>query len=180
MGVYHQAGVVPAQLHIPTQIALDAENSTSISSAAVFWWKTYPPPLYLLGHNELNISTQTLMGASPLAVKDSLLSALAAEACHNPSKRAAKPIPEKNLVYLVLPLSAPLLASSPMDTSPAFTALPFPLGPGPGYVEGKLVWVHGRHINFDDIDIPGDGPWGTVKRVLGRRGLGVWKARKVC
>lgn len=52
MGVYHQGGVVPAQLWVGTQ--------EDISRA--FWWKTYSPPTYLLGTNKTELVTTDLMG----------------------------------------------------------------------------------------------------------------------
>ncbi len=39
MGVYHQGGIVPAQMHI-------AASNEEISHA--FWWKTYSPPTWLI------------------------------------------------------------------------------------------------------------------------------------
>lgn len=52
MGVYHQGGVVPAQLWVGTQ--------EDISRA--FWWKTYSPPTYLLGNNMTEVVTTDFMG----------------------------------------------------------------------------------------------------------------------
>ncbi|KAL2365058.1 hypothetical protein RJZ56_002029 [Blastomyces dermatitidis] len=68
MGVYHQGGVIPTQLHLP---ALLANSTAPISSSpgsramwsktddepmsmpsgtvTVFWWKTYSPPTWMLG-----------------------------------------------------------------------------------------------------------------------------------
>jgi phosphatidylinositol glycan class Z len=60
------------------------------------------------------------------------------------------------------------------------------------YVEGKAkkgqvatirlreLWRSGRHIGLDDLDLEKDGVWGTVRRVLGRRGLVVWEVVKKC
>ncbi|KAI4213671.1 MAG: hypothetical protein LQ351_003637 [Letrouitia transgressa] len=58
MGVYHQGGVVPAQIWIGQQQGLGVRD--------VFWWKTYSPPVWLLGGNETAmgtaIATRDLMG----------------------------------------------------------------------------------------------------------------------
>lgn len=42
------------------------------------------------------------------------------------------------------------------------------------------MWAYRQHIGLDDVDIGGDGVWGTLKRVVGRRGLKVWKVRRRC
>ncbi|KAF3085372.1 alpha 1,2 mannosyltransferase [Orbilia oligospora] len=52
MGVYHQGGVVPAQLWIAGQQNVEK----------VVWWKTYKPPTWLLGSNGKDIETVDLMG----------------------------------------------------------------------------------------------------------------------
>ncbi|KAF2227960.1 glycosyltransferase family 22 protein [Elsinoe ampelina] len=52
MGVYHQGGVVPAQLWIGDQE----------SYAQTFWWKTLSPPVYLLGTEGSSVTTHDLMG----------------------------------------------------------------------------------------------------------------------
>ena len=42
------------------------------------------------------------------------------------------------------------------------------------------IWRHGRHLNLDDLDVGEEGVWGTLTRVVGRRGLIVWKVRRLC
>ena len=42
------------------------------------------------------------------------------------------------------------------------------------------IWRYGRHLNLDDLDIGEDGVWATLGRVVGRRGLVIWKVRRVC
>ncbi|KAK6502565.1 alpha 1,2 mannosyltransferase [Arthrobotrys conoides] len=54
MGVYHQGGVVPAQLWIAGQQNVEK----------VVWWKTYKPPTWLLGSKGKDIETVDLMGGS--------------------------------------------------------------------------------------------------------------------
>ena len=50
---------------------------------------------------------------------------------------------------------------------------------GDGVIFDKL-WRYDRHLNLDDLDIVGEGVGGTLRRVLGRRGLVVWGVRRVC
>lgn len=38
--------------------------------------------------------------------------------------------------------------------------------------EAKTVW---RHLNMDDLDIGEEGVGGTLRRVVGRRGLRIWR-----
>ena len=42
------------------------------------------------------------------------------------------------------------------------------------------VWRYGQHLNLDDLDIGIEGIWATLRRVVGRRGLVVWKISRVC
>lgn len=42
------------------------------------------------------------------------------------------------------------------------------------------LWRYGKHLNLDDLDVGGEGVWGTVKRVVGRRGLVVWRVGRRC
>lgn len=42
------------------------------------------------------------------------------------------------------------------------------------------VWRYERHLNLDDLDVGGEGVWGTVRRVVGRRGLVVWRVGRRC
>lgn len=42
------------------------------------------------------------------------------------------------------------------------------------------VWVYRNHLNLDDLDFADDGIWPTLKRVVGRRGLGVWAVSRFC
>lgn len=54
MGMYHQGGVIPAQLW------LGQEKTLTADLGEVFWWRTYSPPIWLLDHNPLK--TTDLMG----------------------------------------------------------------------------------------------------------------------
>ncbi len=68
MGIYHQGGVVPAQLQVAELLKSSIPSPsahTTMIPATIFWWKTYPPPTYLLGNTApFNISTVPLMGLS--------------------------------------------------------------------------------------------------------------------
>ena len=46
--------------------------------------------------------------------------------------------------------------------------------------EMEEIWRYDRHLNLDDLDFAEDGIWMTLKRVVGRRGLVVWKLRRQC
>lgn len=57
--------------------------------------------------------------------------------------------------------------------------------PGKGVgEEGDLVfeevWRYPRHVGLDDLDIAREGAWGSLERVIGRRGLSVWRVRRRC
>lgn len=62
MGLYHQAGIIPAQLFLGTQ--------PSITRA--FWWKTYSPPTWLLGSRQSQLVTTDLMGMSQSLIVDTI------------------------------------------------------------------------------------------------------------
>lgn len=42
------------------------------------------------------------------------------------------------------------------------------------------VWTYPAHVGLDDLDFLGEGVWGTLERVVGRRGLTVWSVRRKC
>jgi len=42
------------------------------------------------------------------------------------------------------------------------------------------VWRYRNHMNLDDMDFGDDGVLPTLNRVIGRRGIGAWKVRKMC
>ena len=153
MGVYHQGGIVPTEVFLSKQ--LDATNA--------IWWKTYSPPIWLLnGKNEV-LKTHDIMGMTgDLMLKE--LGVLAT--CHVPSTNATAYLGEKHGTYLVAPLSATFL-------DPYITTQ-----------DSKLVfhevWRYKQHLNLDDLDFGDDGIWNTLRRVIGRRGLGVWRVTKKC
>ncbi|KAI5810155.1 Alg9-like mannosyltransferase family-domain-containing protein [Peziza echinospora] len=59
MGVFHQGGVVPMQLHI---------RDTFPNATRVGWWKTYSPPTWLLGEMAGTCETVDLMGSNATVV----------------------------------------------------------------------------------------------------------------
>jgi len=72
----------------------------------------------------------------------------------------------KEGTYLVAPLSASFLDDYVGKTT---SGLQF-----------NEVWRYRRHLNLDDLDFGDDGVWPTLKRVVGRRGLAVWRVTKNC
>lgn len=44
----------------------------------------------------------------------------------------------------------------------------------------EQVWTYTAHVGLDDLDFPGEGVRGTFERVVGRRGLTVWRVRRRC
>lgn len=155
MGIYHQGGIVPAQVFLSKQP--DATQA--------IWWKTYMPPIWLLnGKNEV-LTTKDVMGLpGPLLLEE--LEQLAT--CDTPAdRRSNEYLKERNGTYLVAPLSADWL--DPYLDNKGLDGLRF-----------REVWRSRRHLNLDDLDFEEGGVWGTLKRVVGRRGLGVWRVTKSC
>lgn len=155
MGVYHQGGVIPTQVFLSTHP--DATNA--------IWWKTYSPPIWLLnGKNEV-LKTHDLMG-TPLPSLLSTLESLAT--CHLPfSKNETQYLGEREGTYLVAPLSAVKLDELLVNRDER--GLRF-----------REVWRYRRHLNLDDLDLGEEGVRGTWERVVGRRGIGVWRVTRFC
>ncbi|KAJ5081347.1 hypothetical protein NUU61_009611 [Penicillium alfredii] len=154
MGVYHQGGVVPAQLAMRSIVAT---HSPTPQPAAVFWWKTYSPPRWLLGPDPdpaAAITTFDLMGLPGPDLIQQLDQAV--PACTLPSP-----------VFLVAPSSATFLDQYAPTASPADLEL-------------HQRWSFRQHLNLDDLDFGDDGVLPTLKRVVGRRGLAVWAVQRVC
>ncbi|CAI4219822.1 unnamed protein product [Parascedosporium putredinis] len=86
MGIYHQGGIVPAQVFMSSQP--DATQA--------IWWKTYTPPIWLLnGKNEV-LETRDVMGMRG----DTLLEELERLATNQ------EYLKESNGTYLIAPTSA--------------------------------------------------------------------------
>ncbi|KAI8634630.1 GPI mannosyltransferase 4 [Xylariaceae sp. FL1651] len=155
MGVYHQGGIVPAQVFLSKQP--DATQAV--------WWKTYMPPIWLLnGKNEV-LHTEDVAGMAG----DTLLKELAQIAtCDTPAdRRSQEYLKETNGTYLIAPLSTTWL--DPYLENKGLDGLRF-----------REVWRYNNHLNLDDLDWAEDGVWPTLKRVIGRRGLAAWRVTKSC
>ncbi|KAJ5927944.1 GPI mannosyltransferase 4 [Penicillium verhagenii] len=165
MGVYHQGGVVPAQLAMRSIVETNtaAQGIKSHPDATVFWWKTYSPPHWLLGPQEGNhtgqIDTLDLMGIPGLEMIQQLETAV-------PSCSVSSP------VYLVAPTSATFLDQYSSPSSVASSHTP--------HLQLYRLWSYSKHLNLDDLDFGDDGVVETLNRVIGRRGLSVWSVRRSC
>lgn len=167
MGVYHQGGVVPTQLAVPSIISATTSVKESQSvSATVVWWKTYSPPLWLLGDNstlpvDLNIDTQDLMGKPGPEMINDLEDLI--PSCRKKQKSGSK---QPDAVFVVAPKSVTFLDQflAPQSSESSLELLE--------------LWNYRKHISLDDLDFGTDGVLPTLKRVIGRRGLGVWLAQR--
>lgn len=155
MGTYHQGGIVPAQVFLSKQP--DATQA--------IWWKTYMPPIWLLNGKNAVLTTKDVMGMKG----ELLLQELDKIAtCDTPAdRRSNEYLKEKNGTYLVAPLSADWL--DPYLQNKGLEGLRF-----------REVWRNKHHLNLDDLDFGEDGVWNTLSRVVGRRGLAVWRVTKSC
>lgn len=176
MGVYHQGGVIPMQVAIPSIISTNVLTTTDPGqeppgvSATVLWWKTYSPPRWLVGDNTtlpLEIETRDLMGVPGPEMVDELNKAV--PTCSSTNKRNSGTTDGSDTVdkvYVVAPKSATFLDQyiTPVSSS--------------AEVELHELWSYNKHLNLDDLDFGEDGVFSTLKRVIGRRGLAVWEARK--
>ena len=150
MGIFHQGGVVPTQLFLSH--LPDATN--------VIWWKTYSPPIWLLNGKNSVLTTHDAMGIpGPSIIEE--LGGLAT--CYIPGENVTT---ATEGTYLVAPLSASFLDDYVGNSAS-----------GLQFVE---AWKYRRHLNLDDLDFGDDGVWPTLKRVVGRRGLAVWRVTKNC
>tara|TARA_R110002003_G_scaffold159_1_gene13730 strand:- start:9760 stop:10896 length:1137 start_codon:yes stop_codon:yes gene_type:complete len=153
MGVYHQGGIVPVQMHI-------AKTDETVTHA--LWWKTYSPPTWLLNGKNENLTTVDLMGISGeqmlARVKETL-----------PHCRTRKPpkIEGPGATYLVAPRSAHFLQPYTDISRREEISL-------------DEVWSYRRHLNLDDMDFADDGIWNTISRVVGDRGLVIWRVTRNC
>uniref|UniRef100_L7JHJ5 Mannosyltransferase n=1 Tax=Pyricularia oryzae (strain P131) TaxID=1143193 RepID=L7JHJ5_PYRO1 len=155
MGVYHQGGIIPGQVFLSKQ--------PDVTQA--IWWKTYTPPIWLLnGKNEV-LETRDVMGMKGEDVY-AQLEQLAT--CDTPAdRRSLEYLKEKNGTYLIAPLSTTWLDQY----------LP---NKGLEGLRFREVWRHRQHFNLDDLDWAEDGVWGTLSRLIGRRGLAAWRITKSC
>ncbi|KAL2825579.1 Alg9-like mannosyltransferase family-domain-containing protein [Aspergillus cavernicola] len=179
MGVYHQGGVVPTQLAVPSIISATAEMwhnqiaEPQPLSATVIWWKTYSPPLWLLGDNsslplDLDIETRDLMGKpGPEMINELEKLVPSCRSKRKGAKEAKTPgSRQPDAVFLVAPKSVTFLDqfAAPQNSESSF--------------ELHEVWTYKQHLSLDDLDFDTDGILPTLRRVIGRRGLGVWLAQR--
>ncbi|KAL4883261.1 Alg9-like mannosyltransferase family-domain-containing protein [Aspergillus karnatakaensis] len=179
MGIYHQGGVVPTQLAVPSVVSAATEGlygslkEPRALSATVVWWKTYSPPLWLLGDNttlplDLDIETRDLMGQpGPELVQE--LEELVLSCDSNPKRSRFFKMPESkqpDAVFLVAPTSVTFLDEL--------------LAPRSSEISLELLelWSYRNHISLDDLDFGEDGIIPTLKRVIGRRGLAIWLVQR--
>ena len=185
MGIYHQGGVVPAQLAVPSLIVQSLNTSSSEAhNIEVFWWKTYPPPNFLLGptalhpatNRPLNLSTVPLMGFPQQELVFMLMQHM--PTCDPGLIERLTTHREKTDVFVVAPLSAWRLP----DPVPPITDFSFSVSfnQPPARLNMQNIATFRRHVNLDDMDFGDDGVSNTLQRVVGRRGLGVWAVHQVC
>lgn len=178
MGTYHQAGIVPAQLAMPRLV--QATINQQDSSAQAFWWKTYPPPVYLLGspplhptrEKPINITTTPLLGLNQTTLLNTLSSRL--PPCSSSTFASLLPsLSATSSVYLAAPLSAWRLDPLP----PLFN---FSITTHAPELRLTHLATFRAHLNLDDMDFGDDGVVPTLRRVVGRRGMGIWKVNRIC
>jgi len=152
MGVYHQGGIVPVQMNI-------AKTNETVSNA--FWWKTYSPPTWLLNGKNEELKTVDLMGCPAEQMIEKVKEALP------PCRTRKPPKADRGSVYVVAPRSAHAL-------------IPYQSPNNSKDVSLEEVWSYRQHLNLDDMDFADDGIWNTISRVVGDRGLVVWRATRNC
>lgn len=181
-GVYHQGGVVPTQLEIPSLVSANMSQKVDrsviaevASTANVYWWKTYSPPLWLLGDNStlpIEIHTHDLMGMPGSRMLEELEASV--PRCDDPVK-GTQARNQVNATFLVAPRSAVFL--DPYRRHPSSTAHD-PSGLRNLPINLHELWTYSKHLNLDDLDFGEDGIFPTLKRVIGRHGLTVWEVRR--
>ena len=142
MGRYHQGGVIPAQLWL---------GQHDVEATEVFWWRTYSPPVWLLGGKEL--VTVDLMGMKADEMMERIAEAVGGLNGDEPRS-----------VSLVAPRSS---VDLDLWIEKAKNDMLF-----------KQLWMTKNHLNLDDLDFEEDGIRETLRRVVGRRGLVIWKVSR--
>ncbi|KAI1611931.1 alpha 1,2-mannosyltransferase Smp3 [Exophiala viscosa] len=187
MGIYHQGGVIPTQLAIPSLITNSITNTHSKAhNIEVFWWKTYPPPNFLLGtdpvhpatNHSLNISTVPLMGYPQSELVFMLMQHM--PTCDPSLIERLIPHKEKTDVFVVAPLAAWRLQETEPYPPVSNFSFSITFNVPPANLLMTNIFTYRQHVNLDDMDFGDDGVTPTLKRVVGRRGLGVWKVDRIC
>ncbi|KAF2731247.1 GPI mannosyltransferase 4 [Polyplosphaeria fusca] len=140
---------------VPVQIHIEKTNET-VSHA--FWWKTYSPPTWLLNGKNEELKTVDLMGMPGAQMLEEVKAALP------PCRTRKPPAVDNRAVYLVAPRSAWFLKQHKIRKE----------------VGLEEVWSYKNHLNLDDMDFADDGVWPTLLRVVGDRGLVVWRVSRNC
>jgi GPI mannosyltransferase 4 len=167
MGVYHQGGIVPAQIAIPHLVET---RNTSISHVEVFWWKTYPPPTYLLGAPRINITSVPSMGMPQSELLQTLSDNIEE---HGTSCLLPSILKARKDFYIAAPLSA-------WRTGKPFNKKDLSFLTDRPALNLTHLATFPKHINLDDMDFGDDGVYNTLTRMVGRRGLGVWHVERIC
>jgi GPI mannosyltransferase 4 len=193
MGVYHQGGIIPTQLSMPSLITKSINNTHSQAhNIEVFWWKTYPPPTFLLGaeskhtttNRPLNISSVPLMGFPQNELVFMLMQHM--PTCDPSLLERLFLHKEKTDIFVVAPVAAWRLAPPDQPdwtyTYPPLSNFSFAIDmtQPPAQLQMTNLATYRKHINLDDMGFGDDGVWPTLQRVVGRRGLGVWKVDRMC
>ena len=181
MGIFHQGGVVPMQMWLsrnhqilaPTASVLDkqlqGDPRNQTRGLQAFWYRTYPPPIWLLDHAP--VSTTNLMGIPLPELQQQILTALKTSTISTSSSTLSlPPCDPSNQVALIAPLSS--LDLQAWRSNMSFTP---PL-------KWTQLWKYKQHLNLDDLDFGNEerGVFGEIKRVLGKRGLGAWLVGPDC
>ncbi|KAF3479438.1 GPI mannosyltransferase 4 [Arthroderma uncinatum] len=184
MGIYHQGGVVPAQVHIPALLAESVpplETPGANRTVTVLWWKSYSPPLWLLGDDgsEFSIVTRDLKGIPrPEFHQEAIRAVPKCVADTNPfefSHGVPKIKIDGDLTLLVAPRSNPYLDQFIVPDGGVDEAADTKRD-----LRLHKLWQYDRHINMDDFDPGDDGLIGALTQVFGRYGLAVWLVTRPC
>lgn len=121
-----------------------------------FWWKTQMPPGYLLGTRAKDVDVHDLMGSPGAGMTAAVLAHVRCDSAGS---------------VLVAPQSAVYLDQFLQNNATTSKDTKFTL---------EQLWTYRNHLNLDDMDFEDDSVAGTLGRVVGRRGLGIWKIHRDC
>jgi len=137
---------------VPTQLWISQQSDIT----QAFWWKTQMSPSYLLGTHAVDVEIHDLMGRPAPNMTADIIENVSCDSA--PSS------------VLVAPQSAIYLDQFALERS-ASREQPFTL---------ERIFTHKNHLNLDDLDPGEEGLRGTLSRVVGRRGLDVWRIHRSC
>lgn len=87
--------------------------------------------------------------------------------CNNLKNKIVSAVTPNRSVYLIAPRSAYFLK-------------PFIGENAKEEIRLDEVWSYSKHLNLDDLDFGDEGVWKTLGRVVGDRGLVVWRVGREC